>query len=197
MCRFVRALARSLILAAVPVDGSFGSGDTSTTRGGRSVTRPSPVSIRPATAKDASAVTDCLQSAFESHRGGYTPDAYRETTLTPELYRERFASMTILVAVADKYLVVGTLAFQVIAEGQGHLRGMAVLPAWHGTGVAERLLATAERELRAVGCSHVSLDTTEPLERAVRFYEKHGYRSTGRVTAFFGMAMFEYAKLLA
>ncbi len=181
----------------MPVDGGFGSGDTRITRGGRSVTPLAVISIRPASAKDASAVIDCLQSAFEVHRGGYTPDAYRETTLTPELYRKRLESMTILVAVADQHLVVGTLAFQVIADGEGHLRGMAVLPAWQGTEVAEGLLAAAERELRGVGCSRVSLDTTEPLARAVRFYKKHGYRSTGQVTPFHGMATFEYAKPLA
>lgn len=196
MWRSIGALTRFSILVAVPVDGSFDSRDTRTAKGGGSVTPPAAVSIRPATAKDASAVTKCLQLAFESHRGGYTPDAYRETTLTPDLYRERLASMTILVAVADKNLVVGTLAFQVIAEGEGHLRGMAVLPAWQGTGVADELLAAAERKLRGGGCLHVSLDTTEPLTRAVRFYEKHGYRSTGRVTSFFGMAVFEYAKPL-
>ena len=45
------------------------------------------------------------------------------------------------------------------------------------------------------GCSLVTLDTTEPLERATRFYEKHGYRLSGRVSEFFGMPLFEYVKV--
>ena len=73
---------------------------------------------------------------------------------------------------------------------------MAVLPAWQGAGVAALLLDAAERELRDKGCSLVTLDTTEPLERATRFYEKHGYRPSGRVSEFYGMPLFEYVKVL-
>ena len=32
--------------------------------------------------------------------------------------------------------------------------------------------------------------------RAIRFYERHGYRPTGRVSDFFGMELIEYAKEL-
>ena len=39
-------------------------------------------------------------------------------------------------------------------------------------------------------------DTTEPLRPAVRFYERNGYRASGRVTDFFGMPIFEYVKRL-
>ena len=74
---------------------------------------------------------------------------------------------------------------------------MAVLPAHAGTGVAEQLLTAAERALRERGCVRVSLDTTEPLRRAIRFYEKHGYRPSGRVSDFFGMPLVEYVKELA
>jgi hypothetical protein len=42
----------------------------------------------------------------------------------------------------------------------------------------------------------VSLDTTEPLERATQFYEAQGFRRTGRVSDFFGMPLHEYAKAL-
>ena len=73
---------------------------------------------------------------------------------------------------------------------------MAV-PAMHqGRGVAAALLAAAERTLRNRGCRVVSLDTTAPLTRARGFYEKHGYRLSGRVDDFFGMPLFEYVKHL-
>jgi len=35
------------------------------------------------------------------------------------------------------------------------------------------------------------------LERAMRFYEKHGYRRSSKVSDFFGMPLFEYVKTLA
>ena len=43
----------------------------------------------------------------------------------------------------------------------------------------------------------MTLDTTRPLECAIRFYERCGYRATGVVRDFFGMPLFEYAKDLA
>ena len=79
---------------------------------------------------------------------------------------------------------------------EGHLRGMAVLPEWQGRGVAEKLLQTAEQELASRQCARITLDTTEPLQRAMRFYQKHGYRPTGRITDFFGMPLHEYVKQL-
>lgn len=155
-----------------------------------------PVTVRRATAADAAAILGCLRSAFEPYRESYTSDAYQDTVLTPETIHDRLASMSVLVAVATDSTTVGTLSHQVMGHDEGHLRGMAVLPAYMGTGVAEQLLLTAERELRDRQCSRISPDTTEPLRRAVRFYEKHGYRASGRVAQFFGMPLFEYVKEL-
>jgi ribosomal protein S18 acetylase RimI-like enzyme len=152
------------------------------------------VLVRRATSNDAEAILDCLHAAFEPYRTRYTPEGYRDTTLTPEAIRERLASMSVLVAVAAEGKIVGTIASAIAEGGVGHLRGMAVQPAWQGAGVAAMLLDAAERELRAKRCSCVTLDTTEPLERATRFYEKHGYRASGRVSDFYGMPLFEYVK---
>ena len=74
--------------------------------------------------------------------------------------------------------------------------GMAVAPGWQGSGVAAALLEAAEDQLRQAGCTRVTLDTTEPLQRAIRFYTRHGYAATGHVTDFFGMRLYEYAKPL-
>jgi GNAT superfamily N-acetyltransferase len=71
-----------------------------------------------------------------------------------------------------------------------------VHPDYQGRGVAGELLIAAEEELRAEGCTRVTLDTTTPLVRARRFYEKHGYATSGRVTDFFGMPLVEYEKYL-
>jgi GNAT superfamily N-acetyltransferase len=152
------------------------------------------VSIRKAESADAGAILRCLRSAFEPYRESYTPDAYRDTVLTSESISERFASMSVLVAVTPDGTIVGTISHQVIGGEEGHVRGMAVLPEYAGTGVADRLLTATEGVLRDQGCSRVSLDTTAPLRRAVRFYEKHGFRFSGRVTEFFGMPLFEYVK---
>jgi GNAT superfamily N-acetyltransferase len=71
---------------------------------------------------------------------------------------------------------------------------MAVLPAWSGCGVAPLLLHAAETYLAEQGCAIVTLDTTAPLRPAVAFYQKYGYRRSGRVSEFFGMPLYEFEK---
>ncbi len=73
---------------------------------------------------------------------------------------------------------------------------MGVLPEWQGRGVAKLLLDRAETELKQLGCKRITLDTTEPLIPAMRFYERNGFRRTGRISDFFGMPLIEYAKLI-
>jgi GNAT superfamily N-acetyltransferase len=105
----------------------------------------------------------------------------------------RFTTMAVLVAVAADHDIGGTIASQVVSADEGHLRGMAVLPAWHGAGVAAALLDSAERDLRHPGCTRITLDTTASLMRAIRFHEHHGFCASGRTSYFFGMPLFEYA----
>jgi GNAT superfamily N-acetyltransferase len=73
---------------------------------------------------------------------------------------------------------------------------MEVRPEWQGSGVAQQLLASAEAELRSAGCKVITLDTTEPLQRATRFYQRNGFRPSGKVSSFFGMPLIEYMKSL-
>jgi GNAT superfamily N-acetyltransferase len=71
---------------------------------------------------------------------------------------------------------------------------MAVLADWQGAGIAWQLLQHAEAELRLRQCSRVTLDTTAPLKRAIQFYERNGYRPSGKITDFYEMPLFEYTK---
>ena len=138
----------------------------------------------------------CLRAAFELYRSQYTPQAFLDTVMTPDMLLQRLASMTVLVAVDTQGKIVGTIGGAVVSSSEGRLRGMAVPPEHHGRGIAQCLLDAMEKNLLAKGCARISLDTTEPLQRAMRFYEKNGFRRTGRVTDFFGMPLIEYAKHL-
>jgi ribosomal protein S18 acetylase RimI-like enzyme len=152
--------------------------------------------IRRAGPEQLVGVADCLAAAFEPYRAAYTPRAFSDTVPTVEGLALRMQTMTILYVPGDAGQVIGTIACSVGPSGEGHLRGMAVLPDFQGRGVADELLLTAEDELRALGCARVTLDTTRPLERARRFYEIYGYTITGRVNDFFGMPLYEYEKQL-
>ncbi len=125
------------------------------------------VSIRGAVAADSQGVLDCLASAFEPFRDTYTPEAFRDTVLTAETIGRRLAEMSVYVAVDGGGRIIGTIGYQMIDGEEGHIRGMAVLQAHQGRGVARRLLEHVEEELRRRGCARISLDTTTPLKQAV------------------------------
>jgi GNAT superfamily N-acetyltransferase len=152
-------------------------------------------SIARATFDDAEGILNCLCAAFEPYRTQYTAAAYEDTVMTSDTVRQRIESMTVLVARNKTGLIVGTIGASVRGP-EGHIRGMAVAPLWQGAGVANRLLESIENELRGAGCSLVTLDTTAPLVRAIRFYERNGYVRSGVVSDFFGMALYEYKKRL-
>lgn len=150
--------------------------------------------LRRAGEGDSDGILRCLRDAFEPFRGQYTPGAFADTVLDRETVRTRLREMSVFVAVVG-IEIIGTIGC--VSHGsEGHLRGMAVLPHRQGTGLATALLHAAEEDLARSGCTLVTLDTTEPLQRAIRFYESHGYAATGKVVDFFGMPLYEYSKLL-
>jgi len=116
--------------------------------------------------------------------------------LTEATLEHRLTALYVWVAADEVGTIIGTLSGGVVNQVEAHLRGIAVLPGWQGRGVAERLLEAIEREFEEKGCSRITLDTTEPLARARRFYEKHAFRPTGVVTSLFGMPLTEHAKTL-
>jgi N-acetylglutamate synthase-like GNAT family acetyltransferase len=152
--------------------------------------------IRRATRTDCEGILECLRLAFAPYESSYTAGAYLDTVPTRESLNQRLREMVIFVAVEDSGKIIGTLACQVVSHDEGHLRGMAVDPTWQGAGVAKQLLGCAESELRDRGCTRVTLDTTEPLNRAIGFYLRNGYRATEKVMDLYGMPLFEYAKHL-
>jgi ribosomal protein S18 acetylase RimI-like enzyme len=150
--------------------------------------------IRQAEEADSDAILRCLAVAFAPYKEQYTPAAFADTVLNDSTLQARLQTMHVLVAILDGE-IVGTVAGAHDGE-EGHLRGMAVLPQFRGAGVAAQLLDAIEDWLRTQGCTHVSLDTTLPLQPAMKFYEKHGYLRSGCITDFFGMPLIEYVKML-
>jgi len=153
-------------------------------------------SINRASAEDSAGILECLHRAFEPYRKNYTGEGFLDTVLTPETLAQRLQTMAIFVARDASGAIVGTIGCNCVDDDEGHIRGMAVLEPWQGCGVALELLDAAESELRKLGCRRATLDTTQPLQRAISFYKKHGYRPTGKVGDFFGMPLYEYAKHL-
>src|SRR5260370_42612055 len=137
--------------------------------------------IRPAVADDAAAILQCLRAAFAPYRSQYTPQGYLDTVMTPDTLLQRLASMTVLVAVDARRNVVGTIGGAVVSSSEGHLRGMAVLPGWHGRGIAQLLLDAIEKHLIGGSRTRISLHTNETLYRAMPLLKKKAIPHTANV----------------
>jgi GNAT superfamily N-acetyltransferase len=152
--------------------------------------------IRRATERDADGIRRCLGWAFESFRAAYPAEAFEDTVLAaPDRVEARMSSSSLWVAVEERGEVVGTIGWSRDGDA-GHIRGMAVLPGRQGDGLAARLLAVVEEDIRRAGCRRATLGTTQVLARAIAFYEKHGYRRDGPPTDFFGIPLFGFSKPL-
>ena len=158
--------------------------------------KPTRLKLRQAQPEDGKAILSCLLAAFAPYREQYTALAFADTVLDQSTLESRMRSMHVLVADLDGE-IVGTIAGSVSGDGEGHLRGMAVLPRCQGTGVAGQLLRQIEDWSQAQLCHRITLDTTLPLQAAMKFYLKHGYSPSGRTSNFFGMPLVEYHKELA
>ena len=147
--------------------------------------------IRRAQQADLEGVRACLSDAFAAFRDAYTPAAYADTVPDSANLQRRLQTMAVFVAELSGR-IVGTVGVSTSHAKEAHLRGMAVVPSQQAKGIAQQLLAAALDHCRSAGCTRVTLDTTAPLRAARRFYEKNGFRATGRVADFFGMQLFEY-----
>ena len=105
------------------------------------------IEIRPATVEDAKGIQTCLAAAFEPYRAEYSPGAYADTVLNDEALLRRLQQMHVLVAAVEGN-VVGTIT----GTPKGHLRGMAVLPEWRGSGIAAKL----SRQLKLISMLKVA-----------------------------------------
>jgi ribosomal protein S18 acetylase RimI-like enzyme len=185
--------------------------------------RRTTIEVRKANVNDHAGILACLEAAFKPYRSQYTSEGFADTVVGYGQIERRMRHMQILVAIEKGPIseeIVGTISYEPKPEDSkprcllinetpgekqapiprplsayvGHIRGMAVLPSHLGRGIAEELLSIAEEGIREQGCTRVTLDTTEPLKRAQRFYEKHGYLPTGIESDFYGMRLIELEK---
>jgi putative acetyltransferase len=141
------------------------------------VTGGSPdIQIRLAAPDDAEVIASVLRESFAEYRASYTDEAFAATTPASEQVRSRMDEGPVWVTVRGG-VVVGTVS--VVPRGESlYVRGMGVLPAARGQRVGEELLQRVEEFAAARGHGRLYLSTTPFLSRAIRLYERAGYRRT-------------------
>jgi len=100
----------------------------------------------------------------------------------------------------DSGAVAGMIAVVPCDAGAWEVCRVYVHPGRHGTGLAHRLLDTAEAHAFAAGATRLLLWTDTQFDRAHRFYEKRSYVRTGPIRILEsdpGVLEFGYAKPVA
>ena len=130
--------------------------------------------VRPATAEDAEAVAAIWRDGWRDGHLGFVPEALAAVR-TDESFRTRAADRVQDTTVAT---VGGEVAgFIMVADDEAE---QAYVSSRHrGTGVADALLAEAERQVRANGYEVAWLAVVEGNARARSFYERMGWTDDG------------------
>jgi GNAT superfamily N-acetyltransferase len=161
----------------------------------RTALSESSASIRLATAADLPALSSLIHSSFIEYQPAYTTEGFAATTPSSDELRKRMLEGPIWVAVRDGVLL-GTVS--VVSRGDElYIRGMAVVPAARGLGLGGLLLRTVEDFALAQNCERLVLSTTPFLLRAIKLYERFGFKRTADGPhELFGTPLFTMAKEL-
>ncbi|MFC9160022.1 GNAT family N-acetyltransferase [Streptomyces fungicidicus] len=147
------------------------------------------LTFRDATHADVDALVALIESAYrgESSRAGWTTEAdiLQGQRTDPESVREVIGS-------PDSRLLTVERGGRVIACCQLEHRGayayfglFAVSPALQGAGLGRTIIAEAERRARETwGVSEMHMTVISVREDLIAWYERRGYRRTGRTTPF-------------
>src|SRR5882672_11843302 len=157
------------------------------------------IEIRLAVPNDAEAIAVVLLESFVEFKAIYTDEGIAATTVTSQNVLDRFREGPLWVAVSGGE-IIGT-ASAVLKDETGdslYVRGMAVLPSARGRGVGRSLLNELDRYAVAHNCNRMFLSTTPFLDRAIRLYERFGFRRTDEGPHdLFGTPLFTMEKVVS
>ena len=85
---------------------------------------------------------------------------------------------------ADSGRVAGICLASIVAPACGHITQVCVMPWARGCGVGYEMLRQTLAALRLEGCGHASLTVTASNSDAVALYERIGFRTVRRFSAY-------------
>jgi putative acetyltransferase len=132
------------------------------------------IEIRRAGPEDAQAIAVVLLESFVEFRALYTDGGFAATAIGAGQVLVRMSEGPVWIALRDG-VAVGTAAAVVKGESV-YIRGMALIPAAHGSGAGAKLLQRVEDWAGGEGYTRLFLSTTPFLHSAIRLYERFGYR---------------------
>jgi len=148
--------------------------------------------MRIATFDDARAIHEIIAEAFEPYKKYYTKEAYNATVVSIAKIEKRLRKREVLVATHDNK-IVGTASIRI--EGKNiHISSMAVKPDYQGKGVGLQILREINELAIRKKCKTISLECFYPLRKAIKLYEKFGFKKTGKIRNYYGIKIFGMLK---
>ncbi|MFG3281053.1 GNAT family N-acetyltransferase [Streptomyces sp. NPDC048111] len=147
------------------------------------------LTYRDATEADVEALVPLIESAYrgDASRAGWTTEAdiLQGQRTDPDGVRAVITSpgSKLLTVWRDGVLVA---CCQLEHRGEAAYFGMfAVSPALQGAGLGKQIIAEAERIVRTTwGATEMHMTVISVRDELIAFYERRGYRRTGRMTPF-------------
>ena len=141
--------------------------------------------FRAATEADIPALVELVTSAYrgEASRAGWTTEAdlLDGARIDPDVLRADIRRPRSRVLVLDGDDGPLACAHVAVEDGAGYFGMFAVRPGLQGSGLGGRLLAECERVAREEwGLSLMRMSVIDLRESLIAYYERRGYRRTGR-----------------
>ena len=164
------------------------------------VTRDSFV-VRRCTASDAATVAELGARLFVETYGPTHPEPelsrYLARSFSVQYFREALGDPRVRVLVIENAggvaagyahvrVTTTTKPDSVVARAPIEIVRFYIDARWHGSGLAQKLMAACEREARAMGGDLVWLSAWQEAPRAVAFYRRAGFAIAGTTTFAFG-----------
>ena len=139
------------------------------------------------------AAVQLIAAAYAGHIDGRINDQYRSAAGARRFLHNivhypgcglfcHLASYAAFEAVSGR--LCGMSLASMVSPECGHITQICVSPAAHGTGIGHELLRQSLIALRDMGCRGATLTVTAANQDAVRLYERVGFRTIKRFSAF-------------
>ena len=136
-----------------------------------------------------------LLKSFKPYEKSYTKKSFYATVLSVEKIKDR-----IIKNEYDVYVVkagsniVGTVSLKILDFSSLYIRSMAVLPDMQRSGIGRFILENINYIARDSKIEKLVLESSRPLQNALNFYEKYGFKKTGVTRDFYGVQVYEMIK---
>ncbi len=134
--------------------------------------------VRPGTDADAAAAAALVRQVLFEHGLPFEPGGLDADILAPEAHYAAGGG-AFYVATDAGGRIVGTAALQLTGPASGEIRKMFLLPEARGNGIGRALLDAVLAAARVRGLQRVTLTTRHRYDRAIRMYERAGFRLVG------------------